>query len=106
MHARAMDNLRYIRGVMESAGDLHRGVRLGAGRHRASPRSSPRSLPRARPLPWAGSRRGSPRQESPPGISVASMTLKSHAGERAAVSGPIRKLVLSFSPRDDRSARC
>jgi hypothetical protein len=32
------------------------------------------------------------------GISVASMAIKSHAAQMPLISGPIRKLVLSFSP--------
>ncbi len=97
MQARAMDNLRFIRGVMERAvtftavsgwGQIVIGVTaivaaLVAGRQ---------ALPWARVATWVAE------AGIAAGISVASMTLKSHAANVPLLSGPFRKLMLSFSP--------
>jgi hypothetical protein len=97
MQARAMDNLSFIRGVMERAvtftavsgwGQVVIGVTaivaaLVAGRQ---------GLPWARVATWVAE------AGIAAGISVASMTLKSHAANMPLLSGPFRKLMLSFSP--------
>ena len=95
---RAMDNLRYIRETMEAAGtftalsgwgQVVKGITAIAAALIAATQAGS-------PTTWlsiwlaeaciAGC------------ISVASMTIKSHAASIPVFSGPIRKLVLSFSP--------
>jgi len=97
MQARAMDNLSYIRGMMERAatftavsgfGQIVIGITaivaaLVAGRQ---------ALPWARVATWVAE------AGIAAGLSVASMTVKSHAANVPLLSGPLRKLILSFSP--------
>jgi hypothetical protein len=94
---RAMDNLRFIRETMERAGTFT--ALSGWGQVAMGLTAILASLVAARqkdPFDWllvwlaeagiAG------------GISVASMAIKSHAANIPIFTGPIRKLVLSFSP--------
>jgi len=97
MHARAMDNLRFIRETMERAatftavsgwGQVVIGLTaVGAGLIAA--RQTRLSVWLAIWIAEAGIAGG---------ISVASMSIKSHAANMPLISGPARKLVLSFSP--------
>jgi hypothetical protein len=97
MHARAMDNLSYIRGMMAQAatftavsgwGQIAIGLTAVAAALIASRQT----------LPWAWAATWLAEAGIAAGISVASMTLKSHFANMPLLSGPIRKLVLSFSP--------
>src|SRR5439155_12269844 len=97
MQARAMDNLRFIRETMERAatftavsgwGEVVIGVTAVGAAVIASQQTAPASWV-ATWLAEAGIAAG---------ISVASMAIKSHAANMPLISGPIRKLVLSFSP--------
>jgi hypothetical protein len=97
MQARAMDNLRFIRETMERAatftavsgwGEVVIGVTAVAAALIAA-RQTAVSTWLATWLGEAGIAAG---------ISVASMAIKSHAAQMPLISGPIRKLVLSFSP--------
>src|SRR3954469_11164287 len=97
MQARAMDNLSFIRGVMERAvtftavsgwGQIVIGVTAIA----AALVAARQSVPWARVATWV------PEAGIAAGISVASMAIKSHAANMPLLSGPMRKLVLSFSP--------
>ena len=94
---RAMDNLRFIRETMEAAGTFT--ALSGWGQVVIGLTAIIAALIAARvetPTMWlavwlveacvAG------------GISIASMTIKSHAANMPVFSGPVRKLVLSFSP--------
>jgi len=97
MQARAMDNLRFIRGVMERAVTFTAvsgwgQVVIGLTAIVAALVASRQSLPWARVATWVAE------AGIAAGISVASMTLKSHAANIPLLSGPIRKLALSFSP--------
>jgi hypothetical protein len=97
MQARAMDNLRFIRGMMERAvtftavsgwGEVVIGVTAIAAAFVASRQT----------LPWAWLATWVAEAGVAAGISVSSMTLKAHAANMPLLSGPMRKLVLSFSP--------
>src|SRR5947209_3148102 len=97
MQARAMDNLRFIRGIMESAAAFTAvsgwgQVTIGLTAIGASLIAARQTLPWAWVATWLGE------AGIALGISVASMALKSHAANVPLLSGPIRKLVLSFSP--------
>ena len=97
MQARAMDNLRFIRGVMERAVTFTAvsgwgQVVIGVTAIVAALVAAHQALPWARVATWVAE------AGIAAGISVASMTLKSHAANIPLLSGPIRKLVLSFSP--------
>lgn len=97
MQARAMDNLRFIRGVMESAVTFTAvsgwgQVVIGLTAVVAALVAARQALPWARVATWVAE------AGIAAGISVASMALKSHAANMPLLSGPIRKLVLSFSP--------
>jgi len=97
MQARAMDNLRFIRGVMESAVTFTAvsgwgQIVLGVTAIVAALVASRQSLPWARVATWVAE------AGIAAGISVASMAIKSHSANMPLLSGPIRKLVLSFSP--------
>jgi hypothetical protein len=97
MQARAMDNLRFIRGMMERAatftaisgfGQIVIGITaIGAA-----------VIASRQVLPWAWVATWLAEAGIAAGISVASMTLKAHAANMPLLSGPLRKLVLSFSP--------
>jgi len=97
MQARAMDNLRFIRGVMESAVTFTAvsgwgQVVIGLTAIVAALVAARQALPWARVATWVAE------AGIAAGISVASMTIKSHAANMPLVSGPFRKLILSFSP--------
>jgi hypothetical protein len=95
--ARAMDNLRFIRGIMESAatftavsgwGQVLIGITAIVATFVADRQS----------LPWAWVATWVAEAGIATGISVASMAVKSHAANVPLLSGPIRKLILTFSP--------
>jgi hypothetical protein len=97
MQARAMDNLRFIRETMERAatftavsgwGEVVIGVTaIGAALIAAR---------QTAPVGWLATWLAEAGIAA--GISVASMAIKAHAAQMPLISGPIRKLVLSFSP--------
>src|SRR4051794_11895886 len=97
MQARAMDNLRFIRGVMEQAVTFTAvsgwgQVVIGLTAVVAALVAGRQSLPWARVATWVAE------AGVAGGIAVASMALKSHAANMPLLKGPLRKLVLSFSP--------
>src|SRR5947209_16320157 len=97
MQARAMDNLRYIRGMMERAATFTAvsgwcEVVIGITAIAAALVAARQTLPWAWVATWLAE------AGIAAGISVASMTLKSHAANMPLLTGPIRKLILSFSP--------
>ena len=97
MQARAMDNLSYIRGMMEQAATFTAvsgwgQVVIGVTAIAAALVAGRQSLPWARVATWVAE------AGIAAGISVASMSLKAHVSNMPLLSGPIRKLVLSFSP--------
>ena len=97
MQSRAMDNLRYIRGMMERAGTFT--AVSGWGEVVIGVTAIGAALVAARQtLPWAWVATWVAEAGIAAGISVASMTLKAHAANMPLLSGPMRKLVLSFSP--------
>jgi len=92
-----MDNLRFIRGIMESAatftavsgwGQVLIGVTAIAATFVADRQS----------LPWAWVAIWVAEAGIATGISVASMAVKSHAANVPLLSGPFKKLILTFSP--------
>src|SRR5262245_23075655 len=96
MHARAMDNLRYIRGMMERAatftalsgwGQVVIGFTAIAAAIVASKRSPANWI-----FIWLGE------AGVAGGLAVASMTLKAHVANQPLLSWPLIKLILSFSP--------
>jgi hypothetical protein len=97
INVRAMDNLRFIRETMEAAGTFT--ALSGWGQVVIGLTAIGAALISARaetPTMWLGIWLAEAMLAA--GISVASMTLKSHAANMPVFSGPIRKLVLSFSP--------
>jgi hypothetical protein len=97
MQARAMDNLSFIRGVMERAVTFTAvsgwgQIVIGLTAIVAALVADRQGLPWARVATWVAE------AGIAAGISVASMTLKSHAANMPILSGPFRKLILSFSP--------
>ncbi|HEX3867809.1 MAG TPA: hypothetical protein VHV78_13700 [Gemmatimonadaceae bacterium] len=97
IHVRAMDNLRYIRGMMERAGTFTAvsgwgEIVIGLTAIGAAIIASRQSLPWAWAATWLAE------AGIAAGISVASMTVKAHLANVPMISGPIRKLILSFSP--------
>lgn len=95
--ARAMDNLRYIRGMMERAGTFTAvsgwgQVVIGFTAIVAALVASRMGLPIARVATWVAE------AGIAAGIAVASMAVKAHVANMPLLSGPMRKLVLSFSP--------
>jgi hypothetical protein len=97
MQARAMDNLRFIRGIMESAATFT--AVSGWGLIAIGVTAAGAALIAAfQSLPWAWVATWLAEAGVAVGISIASMTLKSHAANVPVLSGPMRKLVLSFSP--------
>jgi hypothetical protein len=97
MQAQAMDNLRYIRGVMERAATFTAvsgwGVALiGVTAIAAAAFAARQVVPWAWVATWLGE------AGLAAGIAVASMTVKAHVANEPLISGPARKLVLSFSP--------
>lgn len=97
MHARAMDNLSYIRGMMERAGTFT--AVSGWGQIVIGVTAIAAALVAARQtLPWAWAATWLAEAGIAAGISVASMALKAHSANMPLISGPMRKLILSFSP--------
>ena len=97
MQARAMDNLSYIRGMMERAGTFTAvsgwgEVVIGVTAIAAALVAARQSLPWVRVATWVAE------AGIAGGISVASMSFKAHVSNMPLLFGPIRKLVLSFSP--------
>ncbi len=97
MQARAMDNLRFIRGIMESAATFTAvsgwgQVGIGITAIAAALIAARQTEPFAWLATWLAE------AGIAVGISVASMAIKSHAANMPLLSGPMRKLVLSFSP--------
>jgi hypothetical protein len=97
MSARAMDNLRFIRGMMEQAatftalsgwGQVVIGITAIGAALVASRQTSPWNWI----FTWLGE------GGVAAGISVASMSIKAHRANQPVLSGPMRKLILSFSP--------
>ena len=92
-----MDNLRFIRGMMESAATFT--AVSGWGEVVIGISAIAAALIAARqPLPWAWVATWLAEAGIAAGISVASMTLKAHAANMPLLTGPMRKLILSFSP--------
>lgn len=92
-----MDNLRYIRGMMERAGTFT--AVSGWGEVIIGLTAIGAALIAARQtLPWAWAATWLAEAGIAGGISVASMTLKAHGANMPMISGPMRKLILSFSP--------
>src|SRR6185503_15704438 len=94
---RAMDNLRFIRETMEAAGTFT--ALSGWGQVVIGLTAIIAALIAARvdtPTLWLSVWLVEACVAA--GISMASMTIKSHAANLPVFSGPIRKLVLSFSP--------
>jgi hypothetical protein len=94
---RAMDNLRFIRETMEAAGTFTAvsgwgQVVIGLTAIIAALVGTQAATPLTWITIWAAEACVAA------GISIASMTIKSHAANMPVFSGPIRKLVLSFSP--------
>lgn len=92
-----MDNLSYIRGMMEQAATFTAvsgwgQVVMGITAIVAAVIAARQGLPWARVATWVAE------AGVAAGISVASMSLKAHASNVPLLTGPIRKLVLSFSP--------
>ncbi|HVX40609.1 MAG TPA: hypothetical protein VHB25_13650 [Gemmatimonadaceae bacterium] len=97
IHARAMDNLRFIRGMMERAGTFTAlsgwgQVVIGLTAIGAAFVAARLTLPGAWVAVWLAE------AGIAAGISVASMAIKSHAANMPLLTGPMRKLILSFSP--------
>ena len=90
MQARAMDNLRFIRGIMESAATFTAvsgwgQVVIGITAVAASFIASRQTIPWAWIAIWLGE------AGIAVGISVASMSLKSHRANMPLLSGPMRR---------------
>jgi len=92
-----MDNLRFIRGMMERAatftalsgwGQVVIGVTAVAAALVASRQASPSNWI----FTWLGE------AGVAGGLAVASMAIKAHLANQPLLSGPLRKLILSFSP--------
>jgi hypothetical protein len=97
MHARAMDNLSYIRGIMEAAGTFT--AMSGWGQVVIGITAIAATLVASRQaLSWAWVATWLAEAGIAAGISVASMTLKAHAANMPLRGEQIRKLILSFSP--------
>jgi len=97
MQARAMDNLRFIRGIMESAATFTAvsgwgRVVIGVTAIGAALIGARQTLPSTWVATWLAE------AGIAMGISIASMTIKSHAANQPLLTGTFRKLVLSFSP--------
>jgi hypothetical protein len=97
MQARAMDNLRFIRETMERAGTFTAvsgwgQVVIGITAVAAGLLAARQPRLTAWLAVWVAE------AGVAGGISIASMSIKSHAANMPLISGPARKLVLSFSP--------
>ena len=97
MHARAMDNLSYIRGMMERAatftalsgwGQVLIGITAVGAALLAARTKSPWNWI----FTWVGE------AGVAAGLSVASMAVKANMANQPVPFGPLRKLILSFSP--------
>lgn len=92
-----MDNLRFIRGMMERAGTFTAlsgwgQVVIGVTAIAAALVAARQTLPGAWVATWLAE------AGIAAGISVASMAIKSHTANMPLLTGPMRKLILSFSP--------
>jgi hypothetical protein len=97
MQARAMDNLRFIRGIMESAATFT--AVSGWGQVLIGLTAIVAALVAHRqPMPWGWVATWVGEAGVAVGISIASMAIKSHAANVPLISGPMRKLILTFSP--------
>jgi hypothetical protein len=97
MQARAMDNLRYIRGMMEAAATFT--AVSGWGQVVIGVTAVGAALVAARQAsPWNWVATWLAEAGIAAGISIASLAIKTHLANVPLVTGPIRKLVLSFSP--------
>jgi hypothetical protein len=97
MQARAMDNLRFIRGIMESAATFT--AVSGWGQVVIGITATAAALIAARQtLPWAWVATWIAEAGIAMGVSIASMTMKAHFANQPLLTGPVRKLILSFSP--------
>ena len=97
MQARAMDNLRFIRGMMESAGTFT--ALSGWGQVVIGITAVAAAIVASRQtVAWNWLATWLAEAGIAAGISVASMAIKSHTANVPLLSGPIRKLALSFSP--------
>lgn len=96
MHARAMDNLRYIRGMMEAAGTFT--AVSGWGQVVIGLTAVGAALVAARQTSWNWVATWLAEGGIAAGISVASLAIKAHLANVPLVTGPMRKLVLTFSP--------
>jgi len=92
-----MDNLRFIRGIMESAATFT--AVSGWGQVLIGITAIFATLVAARQShPWAWVATWVAEAGIGAGLSVASMAVKSHAANVPLLSGPMRKLILTFSP--------
>jgi hypothetical protein len=96
MQARAMDNLRFIRGIMESAATFT--AVSGWGQVVIGVTAVAAALVASRQSLWVWVATWVAEAGIAVGISIASMAIKSHAANVPLLSGPMRKLILSFSP--------
>src|SRR3954469_9267344 len=97
MQARAMDNLSFIRGMMERAATFT--ALSGWGQVVIGITAIGAALVASRQTqPWNWIAIWLAEAGIAAGISVASMTMKAHMANVPVLSGPMRKLVLSFSP--------
>src|ERR1043165_6242918 len=97
MQARAMDNLRFIRGIMERAATFTAlsgwgQVVIGVTAVGAALVAARQTTPGGWIATWLAE------AGIAAGISVASMAIKANRANVAVLSGPMRKLILSFSP--------
>lgn len=92
-----MDNLRFIRGIMENAATFT--ALSGWGMVVIGITAIAAAIVAARQtLEWAWVATWVAEAGIAIGVSIASMALKAHAANVPLLSGPIRKLILSFSP--------
>jgi len=92
-----MDNLRYIRGMMEAAGTFT--AVSGWGQVVIGLTAVGAALVAARQSsPWNWIATWLAEAGIAAGISVASLAIKAHLANVPLVTGPMRKLVLTFSP--------
>jgi hypothetical protein len=97
MQARAMDNLSFIRGMMERAATFT--ALSGWGQVVIGVTAIGAALVASRQTqPWNWTATWLAEAGIAAGISVASMATKAHIANVPLLSGPMRKLVLSFSP--------
>ena len=92
-----MDNLRFIRGIMESAATFTAVSGWGQVLIGITAIAAGLVADRQR-LGWSWVATWVAEAGVAAGISVASMAIKSHAANVPLISGPMRKLILTFSP--------